>query len=519
MIRSQNSSKEEKILDITIFFVLLAFSVLIGWRYLRVGLDRDEGNWLFKASKLLVGQVLYRELLHPKPPALFFTLVPLILTCGTSIVRFRSFVLLLNSVTAYFVFLIGRNMDRNREGLVAGLLFVYLSFHPRFLGFLILAENFLNLLASVVVYLLIAQRISHHRLFLVCGFLSIYATLIKQTGVFIFTIVILFLITLKVEQPHRLKMFSYFFLGNLLGLSPFVVYLTLNAALQAAINQVILLRGTAVGEVASLASRLYKLKYMGSKLYGFFSIFLVHIVTLPKFDRKNQVIGFWFLSSVIFTQISPTTITHHFLIIFPPLAIFSGIGIIRVWESAQKLFSFRGRKILKEKLNLKIFLLITLIFLLIIPLDIRQSEEGINFYKYEYQVRRKQNDGNAYDSTLTYDEEMSITLLLKQNAKSGEKIFVFMAEPQIYYLSGFDPVIPQTFWLEEDFLGLSAEEVEEIILRPLEMNHVRFVFLVNNFHLQNVYHTANGLLLRNHLTSHYEQVLYLGKVLVYIREK
>ena len=94
-----------------------------------------------------------------------------------------------------------------------------------------------------------------------------------------------------------------------------------------------------------------------------------------------------------------------------------------------------------------------------------------------------------------------------------------MSEPQIYYLSGLDPVIPETFWLEEDFLRLTSEEVTEKIIQPLEMNQVRFVFLVNNSHLQDVYHSENGLQIRNHLKTYYKQSQDIGMVLVYIRDE
>jgi len=517
MIRGRNPFKKERVIDISIYFVLLIFCILIGWRYLSVGLDRDEGNWLYKASKLLVGQVLYRDLPHPKPPALFFTLVPVVLICGTSIVKIRSFVLFLNSITAYFVFLTGRNMGKNRYGVIAGLLCVYLSLHPRFLGYLIRTEIIINLIASIVIYLLISQKILHQKLYLICGVLSMYATLVKQTGVFIFVIILLVILTHQAERSYRLRMFAFFVLGNILGFLPFFVYFILNAALQDFMNQVILLTGPAVGDVASLGARFFQFEYMISKLYGILTLGVLHIVTLPKLDRKNQIIGFWLFFSALFTQITPTALYHHFLIIYPPVAIFAGFGLVRAWKVIRKLFSINGRKLLKESTNLKIITVIMVIFLIAIPLNIIEDEEGANILEYEYQVRRKQRKERAYGGTLTYTEEQLIISFLKQNAESSEKLFVFMAEPQIYYLSGLDPVIPETFWLEEDFLKLSNKEIYETILHPLELNHVRFVFLVNNSHLQSVYYTPNGLLLRNHLTTHYVHAHDIGKVLVYVR--
>ena len=430
MIRKQILLEKEKLLNIAVFFALLAFSILIGWRYLHVGLYRDEGNWLFKASKILAGDVLYRDLLHPKPPGLFFSLIPLVLIGGTSIVRFRSFVLLLNSATAFLIFLIGRDKGRNRDGIVSSFLFVYLALHPRFLGFILMAENILNFLVTIIVYLLLIQshNISKSKLYLVCGILASYATLIKQTGVFIIILGLLFILTLKESRDTKIKHISYFILGNFLSLIPFVVYLVYNGALLDAINQVILLLGTAVGEVTSLGARLYKLKYVGSKLYGIFAIFLIQIVSIRKFRRKEQVIGLWFLCSVIFTQLGPTTYNHHFLTIFPSLAIFAGMGFIRLIERIQNWFTRKERWKWYEIRNLTSVLLVVLIFICIIPLNILENEEGVNFLAYEQEIRQKQVNGHAYGGTLTYDEQMTVAVFLKQNGKSDEKIFVFKNE-------------------------------------------------------------------------------------------
>ena len=174
---------------------------------------------------------------------------------------------------------------------------------------------------------------------------------------------------------------------------------------------------------------------------------------------------------------------------------------------------------MKEKINLKIILLVFVILVLIIPLDVINNEESINFLAYEEYADHRKINGLAYGNTLSYDEEIAIMAFLKQNANSDEKIFVFMSEPQVYYLSGLDPVIPETFWGERDFLGLTSEELHERILHPLEINNISFVFLVNNSHLQDVYHSENSLLLRNYLDIHYKHVKDIGKVRVYIREE
>ena len=156
-----------------------------------------------------------------------------------------------------------------------------------------MSENFLNLLASVVVYLLVVhhQKNSSRKIYLICGVLSIYATLIKQTGVFIVLIVFLYMFSSKEARAYKTKNLSHFFIGIFIGGAPFFIYLVINSALFDAINQVLLLQGTAVGDVVSLAGRLFKIKYVGSKLYGIFAIFLLHIATLPKFDRKQQIVG------------------------------------------------------------------------------------------------------------------------------------------------------------------------------------------------------------------------------------
>jgi hypothetical protein len=208
-----------KNLAILILF-LIAMSFIFFTLYIPLG--QDEGVFLTISKGILQGLLPYRDFFDHKPPGIYFLFMPInfLIECFFSA---RLFSLVINIVTAFFVYKISENLNRGSglTSLAAYLFIVYI-----FEGYYLISEPFIALILTFIFYLIIKGLKDRH--YFVVGLLMSLAFLFKQQAIISVIIVFLFIFLrdrgaknirylLSGILPPFLVLFLWLFVNNISG--------------------------------------------------------------------------------------------------------------------------------------------------------------------------------------------------------------------------------------------------------------------------------------------------------------
>lgn len=483
------------------FLIILFLTLLLSFPYVNVGLDRDEGAYLLIASKILHGGVPYRDILESKPIALYFFLTIPAYLFGNWIYGLRVFGFLLVAITAFIIFLIGKNLRDIELGFLSSFIFILLQlFTPSMLGFLILSETISNLFIVLAVYFLLFEKPDIKTASIV-GLLSSLAFLTRQTAVLLVIITPIYIYYSK-EIKQKSKYFCYFLLGALSIIAIFTLYLIINSAFWDAIYNTFLSMldpsgPYATGEGASLNT--FKFLVLLYFLFNGLIITILAIIGIKNLQNtKERFILLWLIFSIIFAQVSPSIFMHYYIIVLPALSLLAGIG-------CKKIFGI-GKIFHKNK---KIYYLTTLISIIAVAVLI--IAQFSYFVPYPIFVM---NGGKAYADTLSYNDEISIIEMLKNTSKD-EKIFVFPSEPEIYYLTGKDPLSEKIHFNDVWFMQPNNDQLNKYTIQLLSEKRPKYVIIANNSFFESINKTSNGRIFIQYVDTYYHPSREIGIAQIY----
>ncbi|MDO8513541.1 MAG: glycosyltransferase family 39 protein [bacterium] len=201
---------------LVIFIIGLAMNILgLIWP-----IGQDEGVFLAVAKQINHGFLPYRDIFDHKPPGLYYFL-SIFTNFTNSPVTIRLLFLLINLLTCYMIYRIGRNRFSEAHGLLAAGL--YLLILPLYEGHLILTEPLMSffLVIGLYLYLLFLETKKNVMIFLVGASVGL-AMLCKQPALINFVTILLLLITMK--KWGNLK-YLIFLMGGLVAVwLPWVGY-------------------------------------------------------------------------------------------------------------------------------------------------------------------------------------------------------------------------------------------------------------------------------------------------------
>jgi 4-amino-4-deoxy-L-arabinose transferase-like glycosyltransferase len=494
-------SKEVKT-NLIAFLILLFITFLFSFPYLNVGLERDEGSYFLIASKILRGSVPYKDITENKPIALYFFLTLPAYLLGNWINGLRVFGFIIIALTAFIIFLIGKKLIDIEFGFLSAFIFIFLQlFTPRMLGFLILSETISNLFVVLVVYLVLSKKLSPTIIFLI-GLLSSVAFLIRQTSLFLVIIIPIYIYYNRRKQ--KFNFIWYFLSGITLIIAIFVIYLFLNSALEDAFYHTFLSMSDPYGPYATYdieggsltSTKFYALFYFIFDKLAITVLMLIGVMNLK--NIKDKFILLWFLVSLIFAQISPSIYLHYYIITLPALSLLVGIGCTRILEFGKIFYK-----------NKNIYYLFTLIS--IVALAILLIAQFSYFAPYPIFAM---NGGKAYVDTFSYNDEIALTNMLK-NTSEDERIFVFPAEPQVYYLTGKDPISKMPLFNDVWFAYADYNQLNKFLLQPLSEEKPKYIIIANNIHFEYINKTKNGRLFMQYVNKYYHLSSEIGIAQIY----
>src|SRR5580658_4197910 len=114
-----------------LLLLVLVLNFAIRWRLRDLPLERDEGEYACAGQLILQGIPPYQLVYNMKFPGVYYAYALLMAVFGESAAGIHIGMILVTSITAIFVFLIGRELFAEAGGLFATAIFVCLSALPR----------------------------------------------------------------------------------------------------------------------------------------------------------------------------------------------------------------------------------------------------------------------------------------------------------------------------------------------------------------------------------------------------
>lgn len=171
-----------------LYYLLLALLVAIvlfaRFRYLDVPFERDEGEYAYAGQLILEGLPPYGEVYNMKWPGTYVMYAFIMFLFGQTVTAVHLGLLIINLITAFFLFKIGRHLLGRLAGMVAAVSFMLLSVGPEVQGAFANTEHFVLVFAMPGIWLLLKalQKETNSPLFWSGVLLSI-AMIMKQHGI------------------------------------------------------------------------------------------------------------------------------------------------------------------------------------------------------------------------------------------------------------------------------------------------------------------------------------------------
>src|ERR1700722_16616137 len=138
-------------LGVLVVLLLVSF---IRYRLLDLPLERDEGEYAYSGQLILQGIPPYELAWNMKLPGTYFAYALGMLPFGQTVAGVHSTLMVVNSLTIIFVFLLGRRLFGAVAGVLACATFGILSVSPAVLGMAAHANHFVILFAVIATLLL-----------------------------------------------------------------------------------------------------------------------------------------------------------------------------------------------------------------------------------------------------------------------------------------------------------------------------------------------------------------------------
>ncbi len=410
-----------------IVLLVLLFIGFIRVRLLEMPLERDEGEYAYAGQLILQGIPPYELAYNMKLPGTYFAYAAGMAVFRQTIAGVHLTLIVANSLTIIFVFLLGRKLFGVAAGLVACASYGLMSVSPTVLGMAAHANHFVLLFAvPATLLLLMAEESKSPRTLFFSGLLYGLAFLMIQQGMFFILFAGIFLIW-HAAKDHGFftRQFArkvlVFAGGAFLPLAMFCLACFISGDFERFWFWAFMY----AARYASMLPRSEGMQLLGQHLQqtfyfsiGFWTLAVIGLI-LAVFDKKHRqpalvVLVFW-LCSFLATATGYYFRGHYFILVLPAFALMVGMAV----TAMQNLLRFPKLQDVFQSLPVILF---GLIFAWAVTY---QSQ-------YFFQLTPRQVADNLYQLN-PVDEAMVVGDYLRKNSAPDAKIAVIGSEPEIYF--------------------------------------------------------------------------------------
>ena len=402
-----------------VLFILL-FVAFIRFRLLDMPLERDEGEYAYAGQLLLQGIPPYQLAWNMKLPGTYAAYALGMALFGQTTAGIHATLMVANSVTVVFVFLLARKLFGTAAGLAACATFGILSVSPAVLGMAAHANHFVILFAVPGTLLLWkAEELNRPGILFWSGLLYGLAFLMKQQGICF----CLFAVAVVLWNARKTLLSAgcakKTFLLGLGMLLPFVltcIYLWHAGVFARFWFWTFTYAGRYASEV-TLSEGIGKFLHYAHKKSVIYFVYLAFIaISLPfivrsrAFSKPVMFAAAFFLFSFLGTAIDLNFREHYFILLLPALAMFVGLAVL-VLEDAGGL--------------LKVLAPVSCI--LILGWSIFQQRQ------FFFQLPANAVSAMIYYGDAPFTDMPGVGSLIRAHSTTKATIAVIGSEPEIYF--------------------------------------------------------------------------------------
>lgn len=476
--------QEKKYLDIISILAIFLLTLILRYPYAaHPTLDWDESVYIDIASRIMDGDMPYRDAWDHKPPLIYYIFESSFILFGKSISGVHVFTIFYIAVTGILMYIIVNRMWGIYAGIFAGMSYPIFLESDIIQGLASNTEIFVNLPIIVGIYFFMnikTNTVKENRyiLLILSGLFIGIAVLIKQPAVFILFTFFIFLFLERYRSDYKFKdILSSSFLilfGFLIPIIIAIFYFYFNDAFSDFIYSNIY----------------YNAKYVSTTdtpyfINGFIdsgkkittNLFLLFILTLGsiiyRLKEKNLYFSdnfsfmiLWLIFSMIGIFSGTKFYLHYYIQLIPSMIFLSSYFIKAISETDMLNSIF--------KIIFVIFLVLGLIFPMSnnikkIPFLLNGYDNIIKGAKYDASIVPilKANGEDSYITPFAADyRSYFIGEYIKLNSNKTDYVFVWGNHPVIYFLSDRKSATKYVHWIHiDDKLIQNSEEytIQELI--------------------------------------------------------
>ena len=450
---------------ILILLLILALQIVLRIPFLQEPLERDEGAYAYIAQRMLAGELPYRDYFDHKPPAIYFIYAGMFKLFGDSQASIRIFTLVFSLVATLSVFMLGYLLWGGIGGLLSTLIYALFSGGPYIQGTSANTETFMVLpmvLALSCFLVSIRKNVQREWIWLfLAGLFSGLAIMIKQVAVLNFLVLFGFVLYGAVKpygkfQSAVVRKFLCLILGFMIFPLFFILYFWSKGAFLDFVNVSIFENLVYVRCQTWAWMHLLRVILLENSVLWVLAFSSAGYIFFKERDTKHLLLVIWTLFSVCSVFAGKAFYGHYFIQVIPGLSLLSAYGILKYTEKPRNILLGLGIGIL-------------LFFLLGFALV-----DQVQFYF----LSTKEISIKKYPSA-KFGEALELANLLKPETVPQDTIFVWGAEPEIYFYTRTRCASRYIYYYPLIFEAPGVLERRKELLLELEKNKPKFIICVS----------------------------------------